>query len=95
MRFFEAVPNGTYNVVAGLYWSANLRYYWGETAANPEEFSFDVYSGNPGGFDSYTIGTVTVTNGVFDVFVRRAEQLPGGDYPFWGWAWIELVPAAP
>ena len=95
MRFFATVPNGTYTIAAGLYWNRNLRYFWGSTSANPGEFSFDVTGGNPGNFAQYTIGSVVVTDGVFEIFVQRADPLPGGDYPFWGWAWIELIPTAP
>lgn len=93
MRFHQNVPNGVYTLAAGLYWNRNLRYFWGSSSANPAELSFDVTSGNHGNFAQYTIGTVTVTNGVFEIFVRRADPLPGGDYPFWGWAWIELTPS--
>lgn len=93
MRFYSNVPNGTYTLAAGLYWNRNLRYFWGYSAGSPEAFSFDVTSGNPGNFAQYTIGSVTVTDGLFEIFVRRADPLPGGDYPFWGWAWIELIPA--
>lgn len=93
MRFYGAVPDGTYTLVANLYWNGNLRYYWGTTAANPEEFYYDVTSGTPGDFAEYPLGTVTVTNGLVEIFVQRAEALPGGnDYPFWGWAWLRLIP---
>lgn len=96
MRFYGAVPNGTYTLIANLYWNRNLRYYWGTSAANPEEFSYDVTSGNGGNFAEYTLGTVTVTNGTFELYVRRADALPGGnDYPFWGWAWVRLIPQGP
>ena len=93
MRFYGAVPDGTYTLMAGLYWNRNLRYYWGTTAANPLQFSYDVTSGISGDFAEYTLGTVTVTGGLFEIFVQRADPLPGGnDYPFWGWAWIQLIP---
>ena len=96
MRFFGAVPDGTYEMVANLYWNSNLRYRWGYSAGNPEEFSFEVTSGNPGDFAEYSIGDVTVTNGLFELYVQRAYWLTGGgDYPFWGWAWINLIPAQP
>ncbi len=92
---FGTVPNGTYSLAANLYWSHNLRYYWGTTSANPEAFSYDVTSGNSGNFAEYTLGTVTVTNGSFDLYTRRADALTGGvNYPFFGWSWIRLVPQA-
>jgi len=95
MRFYASVPNGVYTLIANLYHNANLRYYWGTSAASPEEFSFDVTTGPAGDFQEYTLGTVTVSNGVFEVYLNRADLLPGSSsYPFWGWAWIRLeIPA--
>lgn len=93
MRFYSAVPDGTYTLVANLYWNRNLRYDWGTSGANPEQFSYDVTSGNSGNFAEYTLGTVTVSGGMFELYVRRADALPSGNNdPFWGWAWIRLVP---
>jgi hypothetical protein len=93
MRFYASVPNGTYTMTANLYWHANLRYYWGYSAASPEAYSFDVTSGNGGNFAEYTLGIVTVTNGMFELYVDRADLIPGSSsYPYWGWAWIRLVP---
>lgn len=90
---FAAVPNGTYSLIANLYWSHNLRYYWGYSSANPEAFSYDVTSGISGNFSEYPLGTVTITNGSFDLYTRRADALAGGvNYPFFGWSWIRLVP---
>ncbi len=95
MRFHGAVPDGEYELVAHLYWSHNLRYYWGYMAENPQAYSFDVTSGNSGDFADYTLGAVTVTGGQFELFVQNADPLTGGlDYPFWGWAWIRLVPVS-
>ncbi len=93
MRFYATVPNGTYTFAANLYWNQNLRYYWGTTAGNPTQFSVDVTNGTAGSFSEYTLGTVTVTNGVFEIYVQRADGLGGGStYPFAGWAWVRLTP---
>jgi hypothetical protein len=93
MRFFGAVPNGTYQLRAGLYWNTNLRYYWGTSAGTPAQYSVDVTSGSAGNFAEYTLGTVTVTNGTFELFTQRADELAGGTgYPYYGWAWLQLVP---
>ncbi|MBE9507530.1 MAG: hypothetical protein IMY86_05720, partial [Chloroflexi bacterium] len=93
MRFYGAVPDGEYELVAHLYWSHNLRYFWGYSADAPQAYSIDVTSGNSGDFADYTLGTVTVTGGQFELYVQNADPLTGGvDYPFWGWAWIRLVP---
>ncbi|TLN16736.1 hypothetical protein FDZ74_07845 [bacterium] len=92
-RFFASVPNGTYTLYAGLYFHANLQYYWGYSSSSPETNSFLVDRGSRGTFNEYALGTVTVTNGVFEIFVDRADLVPGrGTYPFYGWAWIRLVP---
>ena len=46
-------------------------------------------SGAAGTFAEYALGQVTVTNGVFELYTRRATALLGGTgYPFFGWAWI-------
>jgi len=92
-RFYASVPNGTYTLYAGLYLHANLQYYWGYSASAPEAFSFLADSGTRGGFNEYALGTVTVTNGIFEIFVDRADLVPGyGTYPYYGWAWIRLAP---
>jgi len=92
-RFYASVPNGTYTLYAGLYLHADLRYYWGYSASAPESYSFLADTGQRGSFNEYALGTVTVTNGVFEIFVDRADLVPGrGTYPYFGWAWIRLVP---
>ncbi len=93
MHFHGAVPDGEYTLSAHLYWSQNLRYYWGYTDADPEAYSYDVTSGVSGDFADYELGTVTVTGGQFDLYVRNGDSLSGGnDYPFYAWAWIDLIP---
>jgi hypothetical protein len=93
MRFYGSVPNGTYTLTANLYWNANLRYYWGYSASSPEAYSYDVTNGSEGNFAEYTLGTITVTNGLIELFVQRGDLLTGhGTYPYWGWAWIRLIP---
>jgi len=94
MHFFASgIPDGEYTLVAHLYWSHNLRYYWGYSSDNPEAYSIDVTSGNSGDFADYTLDTVTVSGGTFDLYVQNADPVTGGnDYPFFGWAWVRLVP---
>ncbi|GAP13459.1 hypothetical protein LARV_01213 [Longilinea arvoryzae] len=92
-RFYASVPDGTYTFYAGLYFHANLRYYWGFSASSPETNSFEVRKGTRGTFNEYNLGTVTVTNGVFQIYVDRGDFINGnGSYPFYGWAWIRLAP---
>ncbi|HSJ56236.1 MAG TPA: hypothetical protein VLC95_03595, partial [Anaerolineae bacterium] len=51
----------------------------------------DVPGGAPGTqHREYSLGTVTITDGTFNLYVRDGDQL-GGTYPFFGWAWIRLV----
>ena len=93
MRFYGSVPDGEYTVIAHLYWSHNLRYYWGYTSENPLAYSIDVTSGNSGEFADYTLGTTTVTGGEFNIYVQKGDALTGGAAnEAWGWAWIRLVP---
>ena len=92
IRFAANVPNGTYTLIANLYRSDNLRYYWGNSAANPQQFSFDVTSGTAGEFTEFNIGTITVSNGLFEIYVNKADLLSTGNYPFFGWSWVRLVP---
>ena len=96
LRCYGAVPNGSYSLIANLYWSHNLQYFWGTSSAAPEAYSIVVNGGNSGNFAEYTLGTVTVSNGTFELFTRRADAIPGGvDYSMYGWSWIRLVPTVP
>jgi hypothetical protein len=93
MRFYASVPSGTYTLVANLYRHADLRYYWGYSSSTPQSNSFDVTTGTSGSFNEYTLGTITVENGLFEFFVNRADYLPGGStYPFYGWSYVRLIP---
>jgi len=93
MHFFGAVPNGEYTLRAHLYWSHNLRYFWGTSPDAPQAYSLDVTSGESGEFSDYELGTVTVSGEQFDLYVENADPLTGGvDYPFFGWAWLDLTP---
>ena len=92
MRISANVPNGTYTMLANLYRNSDLRYYWGNTAANPQQFSTVVNTGVVGAFTEQNLGSVTVTNGVFEIYVNKADLLTPGGYPFFGWSWIRLLP---
>jgi hypothetical protein len=89
---FGDVPNGTYDVVANLYHSRDWRYYWGYSAADPQANSFDVTTGPSGDFAEFTIDTVTITDGSFDIYMNYGEDLGGTTFPYFGWSWIRLVP---
>ena len=50
--------------------------------------------GGAGGTDQheeYSLGTVEITDGTFNIYVQDADML-GTGYNFFGWAWIRLVP---
>jgi len=96
MHFYADVPNGTYRVIANLYHSRDWRYYWGYTSDDPRAHSFDVTSGPSGDFAEFDLGTITITNSHFDLYTDYGEDLSGGtSWPYFGWAWIRLVPALP
>jgi len=91
MRFYATVPNGRYNIVANLYHSRDYRYYWGFQRNNTREEFFDLTYGED--FVECNLGTITITNEQFEIYVDHADLLSGQDY-FFGWAWIKLFPQA-
>jgi len=98
MRFYSSgIKNGQYEVIANLYTSSsgnNLRYYYGFTPDNLKAYYVDIVGGTGGSyqFNEYSLGTINITNGNFNIYVRDADLLKG-TYPYFGWAWIRLVPA--
>ena len=96
MRFYATdVPDGEYTVLANLYTSTagrNMRYFYGFTPGDVRAHSVDTVGGAGGAdqHEEYTLGTVTITDGNFDLYVKDAELL-SGEYSFFGWAWIRLV----
>ena len=97
MRFYDSgIPNGDYEVYANLYTSGsgrNARYYFGGTAGDPKAYYVDTVGGAGGSdqFEEYLLGTSSITDGNFEIYVQDADLL-GGTYPFFGWAWIRLAP---
>ena len=98
MRFYTSgIPNGEYQVWANLYTSnsgRDMRYYYGYTSGDPEANYVDTVGGAGGSdqHEEYSLGTVTITDGAFDIYVQDADLTGSDDYPFFGWAWIRLVP---
>jgi hypothetical protein len=94
MRFYASgIPNGEYEVIANLYDNAAMRYFYGFTPGDPLAQYVDTPGGAPGTqHREYSLGTVAITDGTFNLYVQDANIL-GGTYPFYGWAWIRLVPA--
>jgi len=97
MRFYAGgIENGTYEIRANLYRSGaghELRYYYGFTEEEPTSQFVDAVGGSVGPYQhvEYRLGSVEISDGTFDLFVQDADLL-SGTYPFFGWAWISLVP---
>jgi len=93
MKFYSVVPNGPYHMYANLYRSNDFRYFYGFDAGSPRDFSVDVASGAVGDFTEFDLGTVTVTDNMFALYVDHADVIfDAGNFPYYGWAWIRLVP---
>ena len=95
MRFYASgIPNGEYEVIANLYESAPMRYFYGFTPGDPFAHYVDTPGGAPGTqHREYSLGTVPITDGTFNLYVQDADIL-GGTYPIFGWAWVRLVPVS-
>lgn len=97
MHFFaNGVPNGRYRVIANLYDNAPMRYFFGFTSADPSEFFVDTVGGLTTGTQhtEYVLGTVDITNNVFNLYANDAIRF-SGPYDAFGWAWVRLVPIEP
>ncbi len=97
MRFYAGgLPNGTYEIFANLYDNAPLTYKYGFTAADPKALSVELpgcFTGTQ--FREYSLGTVTITDGNFNLYVLDADihasATCGITYQHFGWAWVRLV----
>ena len=96
MHFYAGgIPNGRYEVIANLYDNAGMRYFFGFDPADALAHSVDVPGGATGEqHNEYSLGTVEITDGAFNLYVQDAELL-SGTYGFFGWAWVRLVPVGP
>ena len=99
MRFYaDGISNGEYEVIANLYTKAagrDMRYFYGYTEGDPKAYYVDTIGG-AGGTDQheeYSLGTINITDGTFNIYVQDAD-LTGTGYNFFGWAWIRLVPVS-
>ena len=94
MHFFASgIPNGDYEVLANLYDNSAMRYYYGFNPAEPNAFSIDTTGGLLSGDQhrEYSLGSVTIDDGNFNLYVQDADLIGTGTYPIYGWAWIRLV----
>ncbi len=93
MKFYGVVPNGPYRMYANLYRFNDFRYYYGFDTSTPRDYSVDVASGTVGDFTEFDLGTVTVTDNIFAIYVDHADViLDVGNFPYYGWAWVRLEP---
>lgn len=92
----DGLADGTYEVIAHLYTNASGRdmtYFYGFTAGDPLAESVAVLGsdGDSEQFATYSLGTVDVMGGEFDLYVQDAI-LTSGTYPVFGWASVNLIP---
>jgi len=92
----DGLPGGTYEIFASLYRSGashGLRYYYGFAEETPKSHYVDAVGGTVGQHQhvEHSLGRVEITDGRFELYVRDADLL-SGTYPFFGWAWITLIP---
>jgi hypothetical protein len=88
MKFYRDVPNGEYDVMATIieYDPGQYRLYYSfNDSVNTSQDSVDVTKNS----DVY-LGTVTVTDGQFELYTQRADAISGGD-GYVGWAFIKLI----
>jgi uncharacterized repeat protein (TIGR01451 family) len=90
----SSIANGDYEVFALLYNTNPMRYYYGFTSDNPQAAHVDTSGSSQAGDQhlEYSLGTITITNGEFNLYVNRADELTGAIYDIFGWARIRLVP---
>lgn len=94
MRFYSGgISNGDYEVVANLYTAVDMRYFYGFTPSDPRTHSVDTVGGAGGSEQhaEYSLGTVSITNGTFNIYVQDAELTGSGTFPYFGWSSIRLV----
>ncbi|MBN1873599.1 MAG: tandem-95 repeat protein, partial [Anaerolineae bacterium] len=94
MHFYADVPNGTYRVIANLYYSGSRRHYFGYTPDDARAYSVDVTRGGSDGFAEYDLVTITITDMHFDLYTDYGESI-SASFPYFGWAWIRLEPVVP
>ena len=65
---------------------------YGYTAGDPKASYVDTVGGSGGTeqHTEYSLGTVNITDGTFNIYVQDADLL-GTGYNFFGWAWVRLV----
>ena len=89
MKFYLNVPNGEYEVRATIIAKDPGRtyrlFYSLNDENNPSKDSVQVTKNS-----DVSLGTVTVTNGQFELFTQKADAILGGD-GYVGWSYIRLI----
>lgn len=89
MKFFRNVPNGIYDVRASIIVKDPGRtyrlFYSLNDENNPSKDSVQITKNS-----DVSLGTVTVTNGQFELYTQKADAVTGGD-GYVGWAFIRLI----
>ena len=90
MKFYRHVPNGEYEVRATIIEFNPGRtyrlYYSFYDSVNTSQYNVEVDKNS-----DVSLGTVTVTNGKFALYTKKADAVSGGD-GYVGWAFIRLIP---
>ena len=96
MHFFASgIPNGQYEVIANLYDTSGMEYFYGFEAADPMALSVITAGGATGEqHTQHSLGIVEITDNNFNLYVQDADML-SGTYGFFGWAWVRLLPVTP
>ncbi|OQY75378.1 MAG: hypothetical protein B6D44_01705 [Ignavibacteriales bacterium UTCHB2] len=88
MRFYRNVPNGEYEVRATIIAKdpgRTYKLYYSFNSGNPSQFNINVNKNS-----DVSLGTVTVTNGQFELYTKKADVISGSD-GYVGWAYVRLI----
>ena len=92
MKFYRNVPDGEYEVRATIIAKDPGRtyrlFYSLNDESSPSKDSVEVNKNS-----DVSLGTVTVSNGQFELFTQKADAITGGD-GYVGWAYIRLITQA-
>ncbi len=89
MKFYRNVPDGEYDVRATiLEYDAGRTYrlYYSFDEGNPSQYNVEVNENS-----DVSLGSVTINNGQFALYTRKADVVSGDD-GYVGWAFIRLIP---
>ena len=88
MKFHLNVPDGEYEVRATIIAKdpgRTYKLYYSFDSGNPSQYNVNVTKNS-----DVSLGTVTVTNGQFELYTQKADAVTGGD-GYVGWSYIRLI----